>query len=103
MTVLQNTPLKEFPQAIPQNDRNPKSLNARVNLSVVVRSGTPEFIIDKLHAALQAGVKDEDFVKTVDMMGLGTVMNDPKKAKVFLQQETQRYRVLIEKSGLEKQ
>ncbi|MEG0676467.1 MAG: tripartite tricarboxylate transporter substrate binding protein [Comamonas sp.] len=103
VTVLQNTPLKEFPQAIPQNDSNPKSLNARVNLSVVVRSGTPAAIVDKLYAVLKVGVKEEDFIKTVDMMGLGTVMYEPKKAKSFLQQETQRYRVLIEKSGLEKQ
>lgn len=103
VTVLQNTPLKEFPQAIPQNDRNPKALTARVNLSVVVRSGTPEPIVDALYAALKTGVKDEDFVKTVDMMGLGTVMYEPRKSKAFLQQETQRYRVLIEKSGLEKQ
>ncbi len=103
VTVLQNTALKEFPQAIPQNDRDPKALTARVNLSVVVRSGTPEPIVDALYAALKTGVKDEDFVKTVDMMGLGTVMYEPRKSKAFLQQETQRYRVLIEKSGLEKQ
>lgn len=103
VTVLQNTPLKEFPQAVPQNDQNLKALSVQANLSVVVRSGTPQAIVDKLYAALKTGTKDADFIKTMDLLSLDTVMLEPEKTKTFLQQETQRYRVLVEKSGLEKQ
>jgi len=103
IAVLQDTPLAEFPQAIAQDSKDPKALVVQSNLSVVVRAGTPPAILDRLYAALQTGVKDEDFVKTLDMLSLATVMIPPADAKTFLAQETRRYGELVEQSGLEKQ
>jgi tripartite-type tricarboxylate transporter receptor subunit TctC len=48
-------------------------------------------------------VKDSDFAKTLDTLNLDPVLLEPAQAKTFLQQETQRYGALVEKSGLEKQ
>ena len=39
----------------------------------------------------------------VDTLNLDPVLLEPAQAKTFLQQETQRYGALVEKSGLEKQ
>lgn len=103
LAVLQSTPLKEFPKAVAQSDKDPKSLNVQSNLSVVMRSGTPQPVIDKIYDILKAGAKDEDFTKTMDMLSLDTVLLEPGKTKTFLQQETKRYGALVEKSGLEKQ
>ena len=103
VAVLQGTPIKEFPQALAQDAKDAKALVVQSNLSVVMRSGTPQAVLDKLYAVLQAAVKEDDFVKTMTMLSLDPVMLEPAKAKAFLQQETQRYGVLVEKSGLEKQ
>lgn len=103
VAVLQSSPLKEFPKAVPQSDLDPKSLNVQSNLSVVVRSGTPQFIIDRIYEVLKTGAKEEDFTKTMQMLSLDTVLLEPAKAKEFVQQETRRYGALVEKSGIEKQ
>src|SRR5690606_22451528 len=103
VAVLQDTPLAEFPHVITQDSNDPKALVVRSNLSVVVRAGTSSAILDRLYTALQIAVKDEDFVKTLDTLGLETVMLPPADAKTFLAQETRRYGKLVESSGLEKQ
>ncbi len=103
VAVLQGQPLKEFPQLMTQNPKDPKALVVQSNLSVVMRAGTPQTVIDRIYAVLLAGVKDSDFAKTMDTLNLEPVLMEPAKAKTFLQQETQRYGVLVEKSGLEKQ
>ncbi len=103
VAVLQGTPIKEFSQAITQDAKDPKALVVQSNLSVVMRSGTPQAVLDRLYAVLQAGVKEDDFVKTMNLLSLDPVMLEPAKAKAFLLQETQRYGVLVEKSGVEKQ
>ncbi|MGY6269280.1 Bug family tripartite tricarboxylate transporter substrate binding protein [Achromobacter denitrificans] len=103
LVVMQSAPLKEFPQAIPQDEKDPKALVVISNLSVVTRSGTPQPIIEKLYAALKTGARDEDFRKTMETLSLEPSLVEPQKAKAFLREETERYRVLVEKSGLEKQ
>ena len=103
VAVLQDKPVKEFPKAIAQDPKDPKALVVQSNLSVVVRSGTPQAVVDRIYAALQAGAKDADVVKTMDTLSLDAVLLEPAKAKAFLLEETRRYGVLVEKSGLEKQ
>lgn len=103
VAVLQGVPVKEFPKAVTQDPKDPKALVVQSNLSVVMRTGTPQAVLDKVYAVLQAGARDEDFVHTLSTLSLDPVLLEPAKAKAFLLQETQRYGVLVEKSGLEKQ
>ncbi|XKF32372.1 tripartite tricarboxylate transporter substrate binding protein [Alicycliphilus denitrificans] len=103
VAVLQGTPVKEFPKAVTQDPKDSKALVVQSNLSVVMRTGTPQAVLDKIYAVLQAGVKEEDFANTLSLLSLDPVLLEPAKAKTFLLQETQRYGVLLEKSGLEKQ
>lgn len=103
VAVLQGQPVKEFPQVPVQDPKDPKALVVQSNLSVVMRSGTPQAVVDKIYAVLQAGVKESDFAKTMDTLNLDPVLLESAKAKAFLQQETERYRVLVDESGLERQ
>lgn len=103
LVMMQGAPLAEFPQAVMQDEANPKSLVVRSNLSVVVRSGAPQEVVDKLYAALKKGSRDEDFLKIMETLSLVPTLMEPAPAKAFLRQETERYRVLVEQSGLEKQ
>jgi tripartite-type tricarboxylate transporter receptor subunit TctC len=103
VAVLQTTPLQEFPQAAVQNYDDPKALTVRSNLSVVVKSGTPQAAIDKLYAAINEGMREPDAVKALDILAYAAVLTPPKESKQFLLAETQRYGELVKASGLEKQ
>lgn len=103
VAVLQSQPLPEFPQAAPQSYDDPKALTVRSNLSVVVRSGTPQAVVDQLYVVLKKGVQDEDFSKALASFNYSAVMMEPAKAQTFLHDETRRYGQLVQQSGLEKQ
>lgn len=103
VAVLQTTPLKEFPQAVAQDYADPKALTVRSNLSVVVRSGTPPEVIEKLYAAIKEGAQEKDFVEALELLAYTAVLTTPAESKQFLLEETKRYGTLVEASGLEKQ
>jgi tripartite-type tricarboxylate transporter receptor subunit TctC len=103
VAVLQTAALPEFPAAATQSYDDPKALTVRSNLSVVVRSGTPDAIINKLYAAINEGVREQDFVKALDTLSYTAVLTSPADTRKFLLDETVRYGKLVEASGLEKQ
>lgn len=103
IAVLQSEPLEEFPQAIPQSYDDPKALTVRSNLSVVTKAGVSDEVLQRLYTVLKDGVTHEDFVTALQTLNYDAVMYEPKKAKEFLLEETQRYGRLVEQSGLEKQ
>lgn len=103
LVIMRSKGVKEFPNAITQNESDPKALTVQSNQSVVVRSGTPQAIVDKLYEILKTSSAEEDYLKTIDTLSIESVLTEPAKAKAFLLQETRRYGVLVEKSGLEKQ
>jgi tripartite-type tricarboxylate transporter receptor subunit TctC len=103
VVVLQSQALKEFPAAVTQDYDNTKDLTVRSNLSVVVRSGTPQDVINKLYAAIKEGMQEQDFITALDLLAYAPVMTSPEDSKKFLLEETVRYGKLVEASGLEKQ
>lgn len=103
IAVLQSTPLKEFPQAATQSYDDPKALTVRSNLSVVVKAGTPEDVIEKLYQAVKEGAKTKEFVEALATLSYDAVLIPPAEARTFLHAETARYGKLVEASGLEKQ
>ncbi len=103
LAVLQPTPLKDFPETVTQDYNDSKALTVRANLSVVMKNGTDEKILNRLYEILNAGVKEQDFVDALQTMSYDAVMLPPNEAKSFIHTETERYKQLIEASGLEKQ
>lgn len=103
VVIMRSQGLKEFPNAVTQNESDPKALTVRSNQSVLVRSGTPDAIVNKLYEILKSASTEDDYVKTIDTLSIESVLTEPAKAKAFVLSETKRYGVLVEKSGLEKQ
>ena len=103
LVIMQPKPLAEFPAAVTQDYNDEKALTVRANLSVVMKSGTDEKILSRLFEILDAGVKEKDFVETLQTMSYDAVMLPPAQAKEFIRGESKRYQGLVEASGLEKQ
>jgi len=103
LAVLQETPLEEFPDAATQSFDNEKDFVIRSNLSVVAKKGTPEEILQKAFEIIKEGAQTEEFINTLETLAYEAVLMEPADAKEFIQGETERYRKLVELSGLEKQ
>lgn len=103
VAVLHDEPIKAFPDAVTQDKNDPTALIVQGNLSAVVKAGTPDAVIQKLYEALKEGAQEPDFVEALDTLAYTAVLTPPAQAREFILSETQRYGVLVEASGLEKQ
>lgn len=103
LAVLQSQPLKKIPDLQTQSYDDPKALTVKSNLSVVVKNGTPEHILEKLYQALKKGEHDKDFTDALNLFAYEAVLTPPAESRKFILEETQRYKKLVDASGLEKQ
>ncbi|MGX9935491.1 Bug family tripartite tricarboxylate transporter substrate binding protein [Advenella kashmirensis] len=103
LAVLQSQPLKKIPSLETQSYDDPKALTVKSNLSVVVKNGTPPEILEKLYQALKKGEHDKDFTDALNLFAYEAVLTPPAESRKFILEETQRYKKLVEASGLEKQ
>lgn len=103
LAVLQDTPLDEFPNAATQSFDNEGDFVIRSNLSIVAKKGTPDEILAKVYEIVKEGATTEEFINTLNTLAYDAILMEPAQAKEFLQSETERYRELVELSGLEKQ
>lgn len=103
LAVLQSAPVDEFPDAVTQNENDATALTVQANLSAVVRSETPDDIVEKLYSAIKEGSKDQDFVDALNALAYTAVLSTPEESRKFVLSETKRYGVLVEAAGLEKQ
>lgn len=103
VAVLQDTPLAEFPTAVTQQFDKDTDLVVRANLSVVVKKGTPDELIEHIYDILKKGSNDTDFQETLNTLAYEAVLTEPAEAQAFVKNESERYRALVELSGLEKQ
>lgn len=103
LAALQSDPINGFPDAVTQPEDDPQSLVVRANLSALVRTGTPEPVIDAMYEAIREGAQETDFVEALDMLAYTAVLTPPAESREFILGETKRYGVLVEASGLEKQ
>jgi len=62
--------------------------------------GTPKPILDKLHAALQASLKDPSVVDGFGKQGAVPILMSLDQAKKFQHEEIERYRDIITKAGI---
>lgn len=103
LASLHSAPIAGFPDAVTQSEDDPKALIVQGNLSAVVRTGTPEPVINALYEAIKEGSKNPEFVEALEMLAYDAVLTPPAEAREFVLSETQRYGALVEASGLEKQ
>ena len=68
---------------------------------VVVRSGTPSAIVNRVSQELQAIVQAPEFKKRYDDLGAFTVGNSPEEFGRFIQSETVKWTAVVKQAGIE--
>ncbi|ARP91619.1 ABC transporter substrate-binding protein [Bordetella genomosp. 9] len=70
-----------------------------------VPKGTPKPVVDKLIAALQAGVKDPKFQERMQALGATVLVNEanPQALETKVKQQVPQWAALFKKAGVEKQ
>ncbi len=68
---------------------------------VVVRSGTPGAIVNRVSQELQAIVQAPEFKKRYDDIGAFTVGNSPEAFGRFIQSETVKWTAVVKQAGIE--
>ena len=67
---------------------------------VVVPKGTPPAVIDRLRNAFGTALKAADVVRTADEQGQTLIGSSPAEFRTFIQTEQERYRSLIQETGI---
>ena len=66
---------------------------------LVAPAGTPELVIDKLHAAFSLAVRDSQVVKQMTDQGAEALTNTPSEFAAFIASETERFRKIVREVG----
>lgn len=99
LAVLQSTAVTQFPKVETQNSKD--GLLARANLALVVKSGTPQAVIDRLYREVKSSVEEPDFIARLESLAYESVLMPPSKARSFLHAETARYGVIAKDVNLD--
>jgi tripartite-type tricarboxylate transporter receptor subunit TctC len=70
-------------------------------LALLAPAGTPQPIVDKLYKALQEAVKDPSVSSKFVDQGAEPVAPGPEELKKFIVSETDKWRGIIKKAGIE--
>jgi tripartite-type tricarboxylate transporter receptor subunit TctC len=77
-----------------------KSFQGSSWLAVVMRSGTPQDIVNKLGNSVHKTMQDPEVVKRLMAMGVVPVGELPTDSQKFMENELKRYGDIVQKSGL---
>jgi tripartite-type tricarboxylate transporter receptor subunit TctC len=69
-------------------------------MGFVTRAGTPQPILDRIHAAMAAALRAPSVVERMHKVQMTPVGNTPAQFAAFMQQELARWRPVIERTGL---
>ncbi len=101
LAVLQTEPVSQFPKIETQKANDKNALVLRANLALVVKTGTPQAIIDRLYKEVKASVEEPDFVEKLKTLAYEPVLLPPAQARKFLHAETARYGAIAKSVNLE--
>lgn len=66
---------------------------------IVAPQGTPDAILETLHAAFNATLTDPDVVDALELQGLEIIASSPEEFSDYIAQETQRWADVVEATG----
>lgn len=89
LAVLQSTVVAQFPKV--ETQKADGGLLARANLSLVVKTGTPQAVIDLLYKEVKSSVEEPDFAARLESLAYEPLLMPPSKARTFLHAESARY------------
>lgn len=101
LAMLQTDPVAQFPKLETQKANDKNALVIRVNLALMVKTGTPQAIIDRLYKEVKAGASEPDFVARLQSLAYEPVLTPPAEARKFLHAETARYGVIAKSVNLD--
>lgn len=67
---------------------------------VLAPTGTPQAVIDKLHAEISAVVRSDEVVKTFAERGIEAVGGTPQEFATFIESETKKWQGLADRIGI---
>ncbi|MGH8856610.1 MAG: Bug family tripartite tricarboxylate transporter substrate binding protein [Polaromonas sp.] len=91
LATLQSTAVAQFPKLETQKAESGNALLVRANLALVVKTGTPQPIIERLYKEVKGSVEEPDFVARLQSLAYEPVLLPPAQARTFLHAETARY------------
>ncbi|MCO4863128.1 tripartite tricarboxylate transporter substrate binding protein [Cupriavidus sp. WGlv3] len=101
LAVLQAEPVTQFSALATQRAGGADALQVRGNLALVVKTGTPAPVIDRLYQEVKASVHEADFAARLKTLAYEPVLSTPEQARRFLQAETIRYGAIARAVDLE--
>lgn len=101
LATLQTTVVEQLPKLETQKADDGKALLVRANLALVVKTGTPQPIIEQLYKAVKSSVEEPDFIARLQSLTYEPVLIPPAQARSFLHAETARYGAIAKGVNLE--
>lgn len=101
LATLQAEPVKQFPKLETQKRNDKNALMVRANLALMVKTGTPQAIIDRLYQEVKASVGEADFAARLESLAYEPLLTPPAEARKFLHAETARYGVIAKSVNLD--
>jgi len=103
LAVTANNRLKGAPDIPTAIEAGLPGMTAELFTALLVQSKTPPAIVDHIHKASQAVMKDPGMQAALVKQGLEPIVDsDPKKATAYVAEELRRWTPLIDKLGLKK-
>jgi tripartite-type tricarboxylate transporter receptor subunit TctC len=66
---------------------------------LVAPAGTPQLVVDRLHAAFSTAVRDREVVRQMTDQGAEAVTNTPMEFAAFIASETERFGKVVREVG----
>ncbi|MEP6588453.1 MAG: tripartite tricarboxylate transporter substrate binding protein [Polaromonas sp.] len=101
LATLQTAPVAQFPKLETQKAGDKNALLIRVSLALVVKTGTPQPIIDRLYKEVKSSVEEPDFLARLQTLSYEPVLSKPAEARAFLHAETARYGAIAKLVNIE--
>lgn len=101
LATLQGHAVTQFPRLETQKADSPNALLVRANLALVVRTGTPQPIIERLYKEVKSSVEEPDFIARLQSLAYEPVLSPPAQARKFLQAESARYGAIAKAVNLD--
>lgn len=102
LAVLQNTKVAEFPDAVTQDENNPKDLTVASVLVLTVNGKTPAGTVDKIYESIKTVTQEKSFVEKMKNLYFDLVVSTPAEADKLRAEYSLRFHDMFESSGLPK-
>lgn len=99
LATLQSQAVTQFPKL--ETQKADEALSVRANLALMVKTGTPQPIIERLYKEVKSSVEEPDFIARLQSLAYEPVLTPPAQTRKFLQSESARYGAIAKAVNLD--